>query len=511
MRDDVDLPFVDDPSVVGLWRSVAYVRTPEEFAPEDGPRDGLYLKEQAFLPGGKAPGVAQTWTRGVLLDKTESTASHYTFQERGGIRYMFLEWKSGDYTLRNRKPEYYVLVRDADFARLPRPAAGSPAAVDGSADCLLPLPPRGHCRHPQASPLPRGQLTALPHHDATSGKSWQVDLRGQDVSRLNLSGSVADLMRADFDSHTRFPRVLPAGFDPQRILDLGRNPGLGVRRLHAAGITGKGVSIAIIDQALFVEHHEYGQRLRSYEEVHWSPSPATMHAGAVVSIAVGKDCGVAPGADLYFVANDFSDGRAQVNFLHLARAIDRVVTINAALPATDKLRALAIARGFAPSDKGYAEVTRAVERARQSGMFVVTSSLAEHYGFRFHGLGREPLAPPDDASSYGPGLWWQDEFFAGRGISGSTLLVPMDSRTTASQAGASDLVFYRDGGWSWCIPYIAGLYALACQVRPDVTPELFWKTALETGDRVTVQRAGKAYRLEALVAPPRLIEALRRR
>lgn len=510
MRDDVDLPFVDDPSVVGVWRSVAYVGTPEEFVPEDGPRDGLFLKEQAFLPGGKTPDPAQTWTRGVLLDQSEKTASHYSFQDRAGVRYMFLEWKSGDYTLRNRKPGIYVLVRDADLARLPRPAT-SEAAIDGAADRLLPLPPSGRAAHPAASSLPARQLTALPHHDPASAQSWQVDLRGQDLSRLNLEGRVADLMRADFDSKTRFPRALPAAFDPERILELGRNPGLGVRRLHAAGITGKGVSIAIIDQALLVDHREYDRRLRSYDEVHWRPSAATMHAGAVASIAVGKDCGVAPGADLYFVANDFSDGRSGVNFVHLARAIDRVLAIDAALPEASKIRVLAIARGFAPPDKGYREVTSAVARARAAGLFVVTSSLSEQYGFHFHGLGREPLAPPDEKTSYGPGLWWQDEFFAGRGVSSPTLLVPMDSRTTASEAGAADFVFYRDGGWSWCIPYLAGLYALACQVRPDVTPDLFWKAALETGDRVTVEHAGRQHRLERVVDPPRLIDALRRR
>jgi hypothetical protein len=62
----------------------------------------------------------------------------------------------------------------------------------------------------------------------------------------------------------------------------------------------------------------------------------------------------------------------------------------------------------------------------------------------------------------------------------------MDSRCTASPTGNEDYVFYREGGWSWSIPYIASLYALACQVRPQITPEVFWAKAIETGDSVVV-------------------------
>jgi len=57
----------------------------------------------------------------------------------------------------------------------------------------------------------------------------------------------------------------------------------------------------------------------------------------------------------------------------------------------------------------------------------------------------------------------------------------MDSRTTASFTGISEYVFYREGGWSWSIPYIAGLYALAAQVDPEIPPERFWSLAMETG------------------------------
>lgn len=84
-----------------------------------------------------------------------------------------------------------------------------------------------------------------------------------------------------------------------------------MRELHALGITGKGVSIGIIDLTLLVDHREYAGRLRLYEEIHTlrgsegvpaDTGEAQMHGPAVASIAAGITVGVAPDADLYYIA-----------------------------------------------------------------------------------------------------------------------------------------------------------------------------------------------------------------
>ena len=85
----------------------------------------------------------------------------------------------------------------------------------------------------------------------------------------------------------------------------------------------------------------------------------------------------------------------------------------------------------------------------------------------------------------------------------------MDSRTTASPAGTTDYAFYRSGGWSWSIPYIAGAYALAAQVRPDITPDEFWQTALRTGTTIDLAQDGVTMRLGSILNPEALIAALR--
>ena len=68
------------------------------------------------------------------------------------------------------------------------------------------------------------------------------------------------------------------GFDWKQIMEIGKNPGLCIRSLHDREITGRGVSIAIIDQALLTQHLEYADSLKLYEKV--SPIPgedSTMH------------------------------------------------------------------------------------------------------------------------------------------------------------------------------------------------------------------------------------------
>ncbi len=360
---------------------------------------------------------------------------------------------------------------------------------------LNPAGSLGIVRHPEPMNLQRVQgaeLKALPTFDPSSNKGWQVDLRSRDVSGLNLSGRIKDLLFADFDSRTIWPKNIPEGFDHARIMELGKSPGLGIKNLHRQGITGKGVGIAIIDQGLLVDHVEYKDRLRSYEEIHCGDETSAMHGPAVASIAVGKTVGVAPEADLYYIAETHGtaeSGQFVFDFKYLAQSIDRILEINKGLPDHRKIRVISISVGWDPRQKGYAEVTAAVERAKKEGIFVVSSSIFETYDkkFYFHGLGRDSLTDPEAYQSYRPGLWWIKAFDSGRYKPTSiqdVLLVPMDSRCTAGPTGISDYVFYRQGGWSWSIPYLAGLYALACQVKADVTPEIFWTAAIKTGDSI---------------------------
>jgi hypothetical protein len=124
-------------------------------------------------------------------------------------------------------------------------------------------------RKPNPFRWQRGEMKSLPKYDLNLDRSWQVDLRSYDLTKLDLRNSIEDLLYASFDDRTVWPAPnrMPSDFDWQKIMELGKNPGLGIRSLHQKGITGRGVRVAILDQPLLVDHQEYVERLRLYEEI----------------------------------------------------------------------------------------------------------------------------------------------------------------------------------------------------------------------------------------------------
>ncbi|MCU0914559.1 MAG: hypothetical protein MUC88_08360 [Planctomycetes bacterium] len=127
---------------------------------------------------------------------------------------------------------------------------------------------------------------------------------GISLARVDLRAHQAILDKMPYDSRTHWPGhdKLPEGFDPVQRLERGKSPGLGVAGLHAQGLDGHGVGIAIIDQPLVQDHQEYAGQLMRYEPIDVASVPPQMHGPAVASLAVGRTCGVAPKAALYHYA-----------------------------------------------------------------------------------------------------------------------------------------------------------------------------------------------------------------
>lgn len=341
----------------------------------------------------------------------------------------------------------------------------------------------------------------------------ETDLRWYDCSILSEQEEAALLenpLAIEFNEDTVFTEALEQAVQPALLMEKGKNPGLGIRALHETGIDGSGVGIAIIDQCLYTGHPEYASRLKLYEEMNVLPEvTASMHGAALASISVGKECGVAPGADLYFWGyNNLKEealGKAEfddtdINYAGYARVMERILEVNEGLPENKKIRVIGIARGFEYNGKSVEtraeirELLAAVRRAEEAGIFVVTTSTGKNYSFfssehkkiPFAGLGKiDPAGDAEDAENYTLGSWqWNHpENFE------NSVLIPMDYRTTADMSGDT-YVYYTDGGWSWTVPYIAGMYALCAQVRPEITPELFYQAAWETSTEIIRREDG---------------------
>ena len=121
-RDNTDMPFVDDPAVIGKWKAWDFCRCKEDFSPEPEPMDDPYWKSVEFLPGGSATSVykdtviegddKQTWTKRFLLRKFNDSACEYEIRTVDGVDYLLIEWKSGDWRFGGYDTNYYIFVRD---------------------------------------------------------------------------------------------------------------------------------------------------------------------------------------------------------------------------------------------------------------------------------------------------------------------------------------------------------------------------------------------------------------
>jgi subtilisin family serine protease len=195
------------------------------------------------------------------------------------------------------------------------------------------------------------------------------------LSSIDVSGNLDSLLHAEFDAATVWPETLPAGFDPAEIMKSCMTPGLGIETLREQGITGSGVAIAIIDKPLYLDHSEYKDRIVSYEDLSadkYDFYQAELHSACMSSIAAGKNCGVANGADIYFLsASVWTDDGTALSWLDYAKAVDRVLEINQSLADGDKIRVISISAAWAPGDIGYDELEAAIKRATDAGIFVV--------------------------------------------------------------------------------------------------------------------------------------------
>ncbi len=348
-----------------------------------------------------------------------------------------------------------------------------------------------------------------------------LDLVSADLRNIDLSPYADILPLASFDSNTLWPANLPEGFDSALMMETCKGPGLGVSALHARGITGEGVGIAIIDFTLLVDHQEYADRVRYYQEYAQDAlyTEAMAHGCAVASIALGETVGVAPGALLYYIRDypgfyDETGDTFTLDFRGIARSIEQFIALNKTLPEAGKIRVISISRGWDYTESGGDVLKAAVEHAEAEGIAVLGTMTWTDSACRFVGMGRDPYGDADDVASYPPGMFWVNELYAAKPgnviieMLKNAVLVPMDYRCVASPTGTADYAMYTCGGFSWATPYVAGVYALACQAKPGITFGEFSRLALETATPAYSKHDGADYFYGKIINPQGIIEAL---
>ncbi len=100
----------EDTSVLGEWKVCSLVQKVEAFEPLDPgpviPYEDLYWRTAVFLEGG---GMENSFLN--REDGSLSTDSRYVIQEIDHVQYLFVQWKSGDYSFGGNEPYWYVFRR----------------------------------------------------------------------------------------------------------------------------------------------------------------------------------------------------------------------------------------------------------------------------------------------------------------------------------------------------------------------------------------------------------------
>src|SRR5512140_1217342 len=132
-----------------------------------------------------------------------------------------------------------------------------------------------------------------------------ADLRDANVSRLDLRAQGGMIRTFGFNQRTFWPPParLPDGFVP------------------------------IIDYPVLNCHPEFSDQVAEVHAVQDARGPS-MHGPAVASLLVGRQCGVAPGARLYFVATPDPGRDAKAE----ADALDWIIEKNKSLPTDERIR-----------------------------------------------------------------------------------------------------------------------------------------------------------------------------
>jgi len=217
------------------------------------------------------------------------------------------------------------------------------------------------------------------------------------------------------------------------------------------------------------------RRIVKYEAIDVQGIPVKMHEPPVSSIAVGKTCGVAPGASLYYFAVPMWKPENKPYY----DIIDKLNKLNADPTTTQRVRVVSISTGMFSQQTNFERWKEALKKADQNGILIVKCAQDSiHYGM----LARIPGKDPDDPAGYKSGIY---------GVRPGAVLVPASNRTTACHTGNDVYTYWREAGMSWAAPYLAGLAVLAYQVNPEIESEkivtLWQKTALQTNVGAVVQ------------------------
>lgn len=343
-------------------------------------------------------------------------------------------------------------------------------------------------------------------YDQKTGKILPLSrISDRDYRNIVFDAEEKTMRYLDYSSYNRFKNQYLA----ERILEEGKDPGLGIRDLHSRGITGKGVNVAIIDQQLALDHPEYKDRIVEYKFIGPVISDGThqpvssYHGPAMASLLVGKSLGVAPGANLYYVATNagpLRDAKPE------ADALLYILERNKQLPEDEKIKFVSVSASPSGSDGNEFEKKRdkntdlweqALEEAKKQGVVVVTATWQDQF------IKAGYIDPRTKKMKRGfPGIA-DRHLLKHKQKDKNAVFAPASFRTCAESYDNVhfDYNYSYNGGQSSAIPYGVGVLVLGQQINPNLSAEELKTLLIETAENGFINPIGFIEKVQSLTPP----------
>ena len=321
------------------------------------------------------------------------------------------------------------------------------------------------------------------------------DVRSKDLTHCTIKDENV-LRSLFFNSDTVWPdsSKLPENVDPKKLLEEAKYPGMGIKKLHDQGITGKDVHVAIIDQAIgkSLEHPEYKDAIVEFksffpEEIINSGNycGTSFHGPAMSGLLVGKNTGVAPGVKLHYIEvpmGNVADAK------YFADALDYIIEKNKTLDEKDKIRIVSVSA--APSATQGNTIPngelweQAYNRAKESGILVFDTK-DNFQSCYLDYTDKDNISKCFLREDTIKGLKENESLFvtSKRKINSiyDLLCVPCGARTSAESKNPGEYsYYYQYPSESASIPTLCGIIAMGLQVNPKVSNGEVMKKLNET-------------------------------
>lgn len=295
--------------------------------------------------------------------------------------------------------------------------------------------------------------TFVPHTDGRKGRIWA---HSSSIENIDFARDITILDKLKFTDKTFKNCNFPQNYDPQTVLEKGKNPGLNIDEIHKL-TTGKGVTAIVFDNPL-TPHENIDDNVVSRYDTPLSKylTCAHQHGTSVTSVITQ----IVPDVKVHSLGSPCDP---RVIPIEEPRMFQKALKLINSLPEQQKPKVINYST-YIQNENSQA----IINKIQESGCWVLS---CDEFDKNFGYLDKiNPAGNPNDFENYQ----------VASGYSPDKLYVNSGDRTLASSLDTRGYRHDSQACLSWAVPVVSGLYTAAAELKPDITPEDFIKIAKKT-------------------------------